>query len=122
MRAMMLEGPGRTLRLLERAAEPAPGSGQVLIRVGACGVCRTDLHIVDGELPRPKRNEQTEVEMLCAELERLEAQLNDVLAALENPKLTEQQRHALEDAYARMSHIIMDHQKSGHEGAPCFEE
>jgi hypothetical protein len=33
--------------------------------------------------------------MLCAELERLEAQLNDVLAALENPKLTEQQRHAL---------------------------
>jgi exonuclease VII small subunit len=60
--------------------------------------------------------------MLCAELERLEAQLNDVLAALENPKLTEQQRHALEDAYARMSHIIMDHQKSGHEGAPCFEE
>jgi len=60
--------------------------------------------------------------MLCAELERLEAQLNDVLAALENPKLTKQQRLALEDAYARMSHIITDHQKSGHEGAPCFEE
>ena len=59
--------------------------------------------------------------MLCAELERLEAQLNDVLAAMENPNSTEK-RHALEDAHARMSHIMMDHQKSGHEGAPCFEE
>jgi hypothetical protein len=60
--------------------------------------------------------------MLCAELEQLEAQLNDIIAALENPRLTEQQRQALEVAYAQMSHIIGDHQKSGHDGAPCFEE
>lgn len=60
--------------------------------------------------------------MLCAELEQLEAQLNDIIAALENPRLTEQQRQALEAAYAQMSHIIGDHQKSGHKGAPCFEE
>jgi exonuclease VII small subunit len=60
--------------------------------------------------------------MLCAELEQLEAQLNEIIAALENPSLTEQQRQALEEAYAQMSHIIGDHQKSGHDGAPCFEE
>jgi exonuclease VII small subunit len=60
--------------------------------------------------------------MLCAELEQLEAQLNDIIAALENPRLTEQQRRTLEEAYAQMSHIIGDHQKSGHDGAPCFEE
>jgi len=60
--------------------------------------------------------------MLCAELEELEAKLNDIIAALENPSLTEQQRQELEKAYAQMSHIIGDHQKFGHEGAPCFEE
>jgi exonuclease VII small subunit len=60
--------------------------------------------------------------MLCAELEQLEAQLNDIIAALENPRLTEQQRQELEEAYARMSHIIGNHQKFGHDGAPCFEE
>jgi exonuclease VII small subunit len=75
-----------------------------------------------GDPSQQKRDEQREVDMLCAELEQLEAQLNDIIAALENPKLTEQQRQTLEDAYAQMSHIIMDHQRSGHEGAPCFEE
>ncbi len=54
MRAMMLDAAGARLRLEERAPEGAPGPGQVLIRVRACGVCRTDLHIVDGELDRPK--------------------------------------------------------------------
>ncbi len=50
MRAMVLERP--TAPLLEKELpEPIPGSGQVLLRVRACGVCRTDLHIVDGELP-----------------------------------------------------------------------
>ena len=49
MRAMLFERPGRPLRLAEVSA-PAPGAGQVLIEVHACGVCRTDLHIVDGEL------------------------------------------------------------------------
>src|SRR5262245_32378691 len=53
MRAMVLEEQGRPLRLAE-VPVPRAGPGQVLIRVGACGVCRTDLHIVDGELPNPK--------------------------------------------------------------------
>ncbi len=43
----------RTLNL-EDAPKPAPGSGEILLRVRACGVCRTDLHIVDGELPPQK--------------------------------------------------------------------
>jgi propanol-preferring alcohol dehydrogenase len=53
MRAMVLDAPGTRLRLEERPI-PEPGPGQVLIRVLACAVCRTDLHVVDGELPRPK--------------------------------------------------------------------
>ncbi len=53
MLAMVLEAPGRPLRLLE-VPVPRPGPEQVLIRVGACGVCRTDLHIVDGDLTEPK--------------------------------------------------------------------
>jgi len=50
---MVLEEPGRPLgeRELE---EPRPGPGQVAVRVLACGVCRTDLHVVDGELDEPK--------------------------------------------------------------------
>ncbi|HXZ00251.1 MAG TPA: zinc-dependent alcohol dehydrogenase family protein [Stellaceae bacterium] len=51
---MMLEAAGSKLRLMEQAPADAPGPGQVLISVRACGVCRTDLHIVDGELDRPK--------------------------------------------------------------------
>ncbi len=50
MRAMVLEQPGTHLRLMRRAV-PQPSAGQVLIAVEACGVCRTDLHLVDGELP-----------------------------------------------------------------------
>ena len=53
MRAMVLEQPGQPLQLRE-VADPEPGPGQVLIRVSACGVCRTDLHILDGELSEPK--------------------------------------------------------------------
>ena len=53
MRAMLLERPGSELRLAE-VAVPAPGPGQLLVRVKACAVCRTDLHVVDGELPGPK--------------------------------------------------------------------
>ncbi len=53
MRAMVLEQAGRPLVLTETAC-PVAGPGQVLIRVHACGVCRTDLHVVDGELPHPK--------------------------------------------------------------------
>ncbi|MFB3764583.1 MAG: zinc-dependent alcohol dehydrogenase family protein [Methanotrichaceae archaeon] len=53
MRAMVLELPKSPLRLLELPV-PHPGPEQILIKVHACGVCRTDLHIVDGELPDPK--------------------------------------------------------------------
>ena len=49
MRAMVLNAPGERLVEVERD-RPEPGAGQVLIRVHACGVCRTDLHVVDGEL------------------------------------------------------------------------
>ena len=52
MRAMLLDAPGRPLREAE-VPRPAPGPGEVLLRVHACGVCRTDLHISDGELPNP---------------------------------------------------------------------
>lgn len=50
---MLLDSPGRPLRAAE-IETPLPAPGQVLLRVKACGVCRTDLHVVDGELPRPK--------------------------------------------------------------------
>ena len=50
---MILEAPGQPLRLQD-VAVPEPGPEQALLRVHACGVCRTDLHILDGELPRPK--------------------------------------------------------------------
>ncbi len=53
MVAMVLEKAGQPLRRAE-VAVPKPGSREVLIRVGACAVCRTDLHIVDGELTKPK--------------------------------------------------------------------
>ena len=53
MRAMVLEKPGERLRMQELPI-PTPGPEGVLIRVHACGVCRTDLHIIDGELPYPK--------------------------------------------------------------------
>ena len=72
--------------------------------------------------PRQKGDAETEVNMLCAELEGLEAQLNEIIVALEDPNLTEQQRKALEEVYAQMSHVISDHQRSGHKGGPCFEE
>jgi len=50
---MILEAPGKPLREAD-VATPEPGPGQVLIRVRACGLCRTDLHIMDGELKEPK--------------------------------------------------------------------
>jgi len=53
MKAQVLEAPGQPLRLVERE-EPRPGPGQVLIRVRACGVCHTDLHLIDGELTPPR--------------------------------------------------------------------
>jgi propanol-preferring alcohol dehydrogenase len=53
MHAMVLDAPGTNLKLLE-VAVPRPKAGQVLLKVHACGICRTDLHILDGELKHPK--------------------------------------------------------------------
>src|SRR5213080_5208072 len=53
MRAMVLEKPRQRLMLLD-VAKPKPDAGQLLVRLSACAICRTDLHIVDGELPDPK--------------------------------------------------------------------
>ncbi len=53
MRAMVCDAPHRLLRAAE-APRPEPGSGELLLAVHACGVCRTDLHILDGDLPNPK--------------------------------------------------------------------
>jgi alcohol dehydrogenase, propanol-preferring len=53
MRAMILDRSGEPLRLAE-LPDPEPADGEILLRVRACGVCRTDLHIVDGELAQPK--------------------------------------------------------------------
>jgi alcohol dehydrogenase, propanol-preferring len=53
MRAMILNAPNEPLQEAELPI-PTPGAGQVLIQVHTCGVCRTDLHIVDGELTQPK--------------------------------------------------------------------
>jgi len=52
VRAVVFEGVGRPLRVVERP-RPEAGPGEVLVRVGACGVCRTDLHIRDGDLDEP---------------------------------------------------------------------
>src|ERR687888_22038 len=53
MRSMLLDRPGTPLRPAD-VPEPVASSSELLLRVLACGVCRTDLHIVDGELPNPK--------------------------------------------------------------------
>jgi len=53
MKAMVLDAPRKPLRLAE-VPDPEPGPGQLLLRVRACAVCRTDLHVIDGDLPEPK--------------------------------------------------------------------
>jgi len=53
MRAMVLDAPKRPLRLRD-VPKPKPGRGQLLVRVNTCAVCRTDLHVADGELSHPK--------------------------------------------------------------------
>ncbi len=50
MRAMVLSAPGTALQMQERR-DPSPGDGEIRVKVSACGVCRTDLHVVDAELP-----------------------------------------------------------------------
>lgn len=53
MHAMVLKKPGEPLQWTE-LPDRAPGPGQIRVKISACGVCRTDLHVVDGELPEPK--------------------------------------------------------------------
>src|SRR6058998_1881222 len=53
MRAMVLDKPGQPLQLRD-VPKPKPSRGQLLVRVSTCAACRTDLHVVDGELPNPK--------------------------------------------------------------------
>ena len=53
MEAMVLEGPGMPLVFMERP-DPTPGAGEIRLKIEACAVCRTDLHVVDGELDHPK--------------------------------------------------------------------
>jgi len=53
VRAMVLDDPGRPLRAAE-LPRPVSGRGEVLLEVAACGICRTDLHVVDGDLKEPK--------------------------------------------------------------------
>src|SRR5579859_4722216 len=53
MKAMQLRSVGKPLRLAE-IPDPTPRHGEILIEVGACAVCRTDLHVIDGDLPSPK--------------------------------------------------------------------
>ena len=53
MQAMVYERPGNPL-VLRTVPRPEPGPAELLIEILACGVCRTDLHLVDGELPHPK--------------------------------------------------------------------
>lgn len=80
--------------------------------------------LIPKNLYRARREypEEQEVAMLCAELEQLEAELNEIIAALEDETITDQQRTTLQQSHARLSRIIRDHQSSGHEGGPCFEE
>ena len=53
MRAMVLDAPGQAVQIRTLPC-PQPTADQLLIKVAACAVCRTDLHVVDGDLPNPK--------------------------------------------------------------------
>jgi len=53
MKAMLLDAPRTPLRPAD-VPDPVPGPGELLLRVRACAVCRTDIHVLDGDLPRPK--------------------------------------------------------------------
>lgn len=54
MKAMLLDAPGLPLRLAD-VPRPDPAAGEIRVKVAACGVCRTDLHVADGDLEHPKR-------------------------------------------------------------------
>ncbi|TPK59565.1 hypothetical protein FJ546_21060 [Mesorhizobium sp. B2-4-19] len=52
MKAMVLEKVGAPLKLVDRP-DPMPGTGEIRLKVEACAVCRTDLHVIDGDLRHP---------------------------------------------------------------------
>ena len=60
--------------------------------------------------------------MICAELEELEAQLDEIITALEDTKLSDERKKDLESEYARLSHLMDKHRSGGHRGGPCYEE
>ena len=60
--------------------------------------------------------------MICAELENLEAELDEIITALEEDTLSDPQRKLLEVEYTRISYLINDHRSGGHSGGPCYEE
>lgn len=60
--------------------------------------------------------------MICAELEELEAQLDEIITALEDTRLSDEKKKDLEQEYARIGHLITDHRSGGHSGGPCYEE
>ena len=60
--------------------------------------------------------------MLCAELESLESEFDDIVTALEDLSLPEQRRKDLEETYVRIAREIRNHQAGGHDGGPCFEQ
>jgi hypothetical protein len=68
------------------------------------------------------RGVEMEVKMLCAELERLESEFDDIVSALEDLSLPEQRKKELEETYVRIAREIRTHQAGGHQGRPCFEQ
>ncbi len=60
--------------------------------------------------------------MICAELEKLEGELDDIITELERGDLSPRERIRLEALYSTKSQSITEHQQHGHSGAPCYEE
>ncbi len=86
------------------------------------GIAEESLRTRQGRRSTKRTRAGRGADMLCAELEKLESEFDDILTALENPNLTEQGKKDLREAYVRMTQAISNHQKSGHAGAPCYEE
>jgi propanol-preferring alcohol dehydrogenase len=84
MRAMVLEEVGTPLTLRD-VPKPKPGRGQLLVRINASAVCRTDLHIVDGELPNPKLP-LILGHQIVGRVERIGAAAANPKSKIENPK------------------------------------
>src|SRR5437773_2329121 len=81
MRAMVLDKPKQSLQLRDMP-KPKPGRGQLLVRVGACAVCRTDLHVVDGELPNPKLPLIRAIKLLAAWKRSVKEQIRNSMSAI----------------------------------------